>query len=322
MTTKRLVTGIKPTGTLHLGNYFAAIKPALALQEEYESYIFVADVHALNALTDSKALQENILQTAKAYLAAGLDPQKATLFQQSQLPHGELAMMVGAQTTLGLLERAHAYKDAVAKGNPINFGLFSYPVLMAADILLYQAELVPVGKDQHQHLEMAREIAERFNHLYGQTFVLPKALEHNVPTILGLDGRKMSKSYNNVIGLFDAPEVITQKVMRIVTDSKRPEEPKDPDTDTLFSLYSLVASAEEVQVMRKRYLEGGISYKEAKEMLAAAIIAYVQPIQENKVTLDANEDEVRRILKEGAERAQVIAQQTMQTTRERLGLIL
>jgi tryptophanyl-tRNA synthetase len=315
---KRLVTGVKPTGDIHLGNYFAAIKPAVELQQEYESFIFVADIHALNSVTDAQGLRNGTLEVAKAYLAAGLDPERVTLFQQSMLPHGELAMMIGAQTGIGLLERAHAYKDAKAKNSPINFGLFSYPVLMAADILMYQAEIVPVGKDQHQHLEMAREIGERFNHLYGETFTLPQPLMHNVPTIPGLDGRKMSKSYNNVIGLFEEPDALRQKVMKIVTAP----ELKAPEEDTVFGLYKLVAPTEAVAALHTRYTEKTISYKEAKELLAEALITFVQPIQEKKAYFDAHEDEVKDILSKGATRAQEVASQTMQTVRERTGLLL
>jgi tryptophanyl-tRNA synthetase len=322
MTKKRLITGIQTTGTIHLGNYFAAIKPAIDMQAEYESFLMLADVHALNSVTDPKVLRSNILETAKAWIAAGLDKESTALFQQSQLPHGELALMISAQMGIGFLERAHAYKDAIAKEKSINFGLFSYPVLMAADILMYNAEIVPVGKDQHQHLEMAREVAERFNHLYGKTFLMPQAFEHEVPTIPGLDGRKMSKSYNNVICIFEAPEDIRKKVMKIITDSKLPEEPKDPETCTVFGIYKLVASPEAIEVMRQRYIKGGISYKEAKETLAEALLAYLKPMQERKAALDQDEAQVIRILEEGAARASVVAQTTMQTVRERLGLLL
>jgi len=319
---KRLITGIRATGDIHLGNYFAAIKPMVDLQHEYQAFIFVADVHALNTVTDPQKIRANIMQTVKAYLAAGIDPVHTTLFQMSQLPHGDLAFMIGAQTSMGLLERAHAYKDAEAKGESVNFGVFAYPVLMAADILLYQAEVVPVGKDQHQHLEMAREIAERFNHLYGKTFTPPQTYEHEVPTIPGLDGRKMSKSYGNVIGIFEEPEEIRKKVMKIITDSKRPEEPKDPETDTIFAIYRLVSTPEDTEVLRKRYVEGGISYKEAKDMLADNLLAYLKPIQERKAALDANESEIIRILDDGAKRALIIATETMNLVRQRTGVAL
>jgi tryptophanyl-tRNA synthetase len=317
---KRSITGIRATGDIHLGNYFAAIKPMVDLQDTYESFIFVADVHALNTVTDPKKIRANILQTVKAYLAAGINPERTVLFQMSRLPHGDLAMMIGAQTGLGFLQRAHAYKDAEAKGESVNFGVFSYPVLMAADILLYQAEIVPVGKDQHQHLEMTREIAEKFNHLYGKTFAMPQTFEHDVPTIPGLDGRKMSKSYGNVIGIFEEPEEIRKKVMKIITDSKRPEEPKDPDTCTVFAIYKLVSSPEATEAMRKRYVEGGISYKEAKEALADALLAYLKPLQEREAAL--SDEEVIAILEDGAKRAQVIADQTIKLVRERVGVAL
>ena len=320
MPQQRLVTGIKPTGDIHLGNFFTAIRPVIEMQDQYDCYIFMADLHALNQRTDAEGLRRSIIEIAKAYLAAGLDPQRVALFQQSRLPHAELETMIGAQIGLGLLERAHAYKDAIAKGNSISYGLFSYPVLMAADILLYQAEVVPVGRDQHQHLEMTREIAERFNHLYGKTFVLPKAVETPFETIPGLDGRKMSKSYNNVIGLFDPPDVLEQKIAKIVTDSKRPEEPKDPN-DTIGQLYKLV-NPTSAESFLKVYAQGGVSYREAKQLLHAAVVGFLAPIQERKQALDLDEDQVLEVLEQGAARARVVADKTVEEVKQKLGLIL
>lgn len=320
MQQKRLVTGIKPTGDLHLGNLFTAIQPVVALQDEYEGYIFIADLHALNQRTDSEGLNRNILEIAKAYLACGLNPQKTALFQQSMLPHAELATMIGAQVGLGHLERAHAYKDAIAKGRAANFGLFSYPILMAADILLYQGEAVPVGKDQHQHLEIAREIAGGFNTLYGQTFVSPQTVPTEHATVPGLDGQKMSKSYNNVIGIFDDAATLEKKIMRITTDSKGPTEPKDPN-DTIAQLHRLVAPSA-ADAFDTAYAAGEISYKEAKELLLAATIGFLQPIQERKQALDLNEAEVKQILAEGAERARIVADETIKLVKGRLGLLI
>ncbi|HSI21011.1 MAG TPA: tryptophan--tRNA ligase [Verrucomicrobiae bacterium] len=320
----RIVTGIQSTGNIHLGNYIGAMRPFVELQNSHECFVFVADLHALNGVHDPKVLQENVMVIAKAYLAVGLDPEKVTIFRQSAVQeHAELAVILAPFTSHGLLERAHAYKDAVAKGKPVNAGLFYYPVLMAADILLYKPELVPVGADQQQHLEMTREIAERFNHVYGETFPLPKAhlMGSEEHILKGLDGRKMSKSYDNVIGIFDAPDIIRQKVARIVTDSKRPEEPKDPATDTLFSIYRHVASPEAVAELYERYTQGGIGYKEAKDLLAEAVIAYVAPMQAKKAELDQDEDGVRAILENGAMRARAVAEQTVREVKEKIGLL-
>ena len=322
MAAKRLVTGIRPTGDIHLGNYFAAIQPTVALQDDYECFIFVADLHALNQVSDPAALSRAILEITKAYLAAGLNPEKVHLFQQSALPHPELAWMVGAQVGIGVLERAHAFKDSVPNGSDINFGLFSYPVLMAADILMYQAEVVPVGKDQQQHVEFARDWAERFNNLYGQTFTLPKAIHPSgIETVPGIDGRKMSKRYDNVIGLFDSAEVLEKKIMRITTDSKRPEEPKDSN-DVISQLFTLVASEESSRSFIERYTSGGMGYKEAKELLLGAVVEFLRPIQERKASLDQNEQEVRDILHRGAEAARVVAAETVAEARQHLGLVI
>ncbi len=322
MAAKRLVTGIRPTGDIHLGNYFAAIKPTVALQDAYECFIFVADLHALNQVSDPVVLNKAILEITKAYLAAGLNPEKVHLFQQSALPHPELAWMVGAQVGIGVLERAHAFKDSVANGSDINFGLFSYPVLMAADILMYQAEVVPVGKDQQQHVEFARDWAERFNNLYGQTFTLPKAIHpEGIETVPGIDGRKMSKRYDNVIGLFDSAEVLEKKIMRITTDSKRPEEPKDSN-DVIAQLFTLVASEESSRSFTERYTSGGMGYKEAKELLLGAVVEFLRPIQERKASLDQNEQEVRDILHRGAEAARKVAAETIAEARQHLGLVI
>ncbi len=320
----RVVTGIQPTGNIHIGNYIGAIRPAVNLQDSHECFLMIADLHGLNGGLEPEVLHQNILDIAKAYLACGLDPENVTLFRQSEVvEHAELSVMLAPSTSHGLLERAHAYKDAMAKGKPVNAGLFYYPVLMAADILLYKAESVPVGSDQQQHLEMTREIAERFNHTYGETFVLPQALlmggdEH---LLKGLDGRKMSKSYDNVIGIFDSPDEIRKQVAKIVTDSKLPEEPKDPDTDTIFSIYRHVALPAEVEDLAIRYRGGGIGYKEAKDLLAEALITFLVPIREKKQELDANEDAIHSILTRGAEKARVVASQTVKEVKQKTGLL-
>jgi tryptophanyl-tRNA synthetase len=322
MAAKRLVTGIRPTGDIHLGNYFAAIKPTIDLQNEYDCYIFVADLHALNQRSDADGLNRSILEITKAYLAAGLNPERVHLFQQSALPHPELAWMIGAQVGIGVLERAHAFKDSVANGSDVNFGLFSYPVLMAADILMYQADVVPVGKDQQQHVEFARDWAERFNNLYGQTFTLPKAIHpEGIETVPGLDGRKMSKRYANVVGLFDTAEVLEKKIMKITTDSKLPEEPKDGG-DTIAQLFSLVATPEAAADFLAQYTAGGMGYRQAKEELLAAVLTFLKPIQERKAALDQDEQQVRDVLKRGAEAAREVATETIAKARQHLGLVV
>jgi tryptophanyl-tRNA synthetase len=323
MEKKRLVTGIQPTGNIHLGNYVGAIRQVVALQNTHECFIFVADLHALNSVHEPEVLRQNILTIAKAYLAAGVDSEKIALFRQSDSYHAELSVILSSSTGHGLLERAHAYKDALAKGKLVHAGLFYYPVLMAADILLYKPEFVPVGADQQQHLEMTREIAERFNHTYGETFPLPQGYfmggdEH---ILKGLDGRKMSKSYDNVIGIFDLPEEVQAKVAKIVTDSKRPEEPKDPESDTIFSIYRHVDSESDVQNLAEKYKAGGMSYKEAKDLLAEAIISFTEPFRAKKEELDKDEDKVRAILAAGAERARQVARVTLEEVKERVGLL-
>lgn len=323
MNTKRLVAGIKPTGVIHIGNYFGAMRPMLELQDAHECYLFVADLHALNQVQNAEELRRTIREIAIAYLAVGIDPEKVTLFQQSTIPEvGELSTILGACTSLGLLERAHAYKDAIAKGQPVNGGLFTYPVLMAADILLYRGEVVPVGQDQAQHLEMTREIAARFNHLYGETLPLPQPVHGTSESVLGLDGRKMSKSYGNVIGLFEELPSVRRKIMRIVTDSKRPEEPKDPDTCTIMSLYRLVAGPDDVKALEGRYLQGGIGYREAKEILADAMEAFLLPIQDKKREVEGRKQYVEDVLREGSKRARTEAMAVLDLVRERAGLTI
>lgn len=322
MSTKpRLLSGIKPTGDIHIGNYFGAIKQFIELQDQYESYVFIADLHALNQLYDPKEMARLIKEVATAYLAVGLDPEKVTLFRQSELPeHSELCWILNCITSMGLLERAHAYKDALAKGKPINMGLFDYPVLMAADILLYKPAVVPVGHDQEQHVEMTVDIAGRFNHLFGETFPMPKALTLTQTGVVpGLDGRKMSKSYGNVIGLFDPAEVVKKKAMSIVTDSKAPDEPKDPDTCNIFALHRLF-SQDILPELEQRYREGKISYKESKELLAERINLFLDPIRRKKLELDANPNYISQVLAAGKERAVAVARPTLQEVKQKVGL--
>lgn len=317
----RLVSGIKPTGDIHIGNYFGVMQPLLAMQESFESFVFIADLHALNQINDAALLRSLIREIATAYLAVGLNPEKVTLFRQSEIPaHAELCLIFNSITSMGLLERAHAYKDAVAKDRPVNMGLFDYPVLMAADILLYNPDVVPVGEDQQQHIEIMSDIAGRFNHLYGQTFAIPKGKIHeNTGVVLGLDGRKMSKSYANVLGLFDAPDVTKKKVMGIVTDSAGVTDPKNPETCTVFAFHRLFSQSQ-LPALDKRYREGSISYRESKEILLANVLAFLEPIQAKKRELDAQPEVVDQILAAGRTRAEEVAVETLRKVKERVGL--
>jgi tryptophanyl-tRNA synthetase len=318
----RLLSGVKPTGDIHIGNYFGAMKQFVDLQDKYDSFIFIADLHGLNQIHEPEKLSKLIREIASAYLAIGLDPKKVTIFRQSEIAeHSELCWIFNCITSLGALERAHAYKDAKAKGLTINAGLFDYPVLMAADILLYKPDVVPVGADQQQHIEMTVDIVERFNHLFGDTFTTPKGLIMQEAGIIpGLDGRKMSKSYSNVIGLFDPPEVIRRKVASIITDSKRPDEPKDPQNCKVFALHRLF-SPNELANLGQRYRTGKIGYKESKDLLAENIIRYLDPIQSRKRELDAHPLIVNQCLAEGREKALPIARVTIKEVKQRVGLL-
>lgn len=319
---KRLVSGIKPTGDIHIANYFGAMHQMRTLQDEYECFLFVADLHAFNQIQEAGQLRTSILEIAKAYLAVGINPEKVTLFQESKVAaHSELTILLNSLTSLGLLERAHAVKDARAKNKPINAGLFEYPVLMASDILLYQADVVPVGEDQQQHLEMTREIAERFNHLFGEFFKLPQGVHGEVGTIKGLDGQKMSKSYNNTIGLFDDEATVTEKVMRITTDSKAPHESKDPENDTLFAFHRLF-SKNELPELEARYKQGEIGYKESKDILAKNMNTFLEPFRAKKAELDTQDQLVMDILEAGAQKARPIAEATLAEVQRRIGMQL
>lgn len=319
---QRLLSGIKPTGDIHIGNYFGAMRQFLDLQNEFESFVFIADYHALNQLQDAQELSKNILEIAKAYLAIGLDPKKVVLFQQSAVPEvTELAWIFNCLTPIAELQRAHAYKDAVAKGKSVNMGLFDYPVLMAADILIYNSEVVPVGQDQKQHLEMAQDMAKKFNKVFGEIFKVPKErILEGVATVPGLDGLKMSKSYKNTIGLFDDEKTVLKKVMSIKTDSKGATDAKDSKTDNIFALHKLFATVDELKELERAYKEGGISYKESKELLGERINNFLQPIREKKLELDANEKPVKEILMVGAEKARVEARAMIKRVREKVGV--
>src|SRR5690348_3523290 len=254
----RILSGIQPSGVLHIGNYFGMMRPAIALQTEGEALYFIADYHALTSVRDPEILRANSRRVALDFLACGLDPDRATLFRHSDVPQvTELAWILSTVAPMGLLERAHSYKDKLARGISPTVGLFSYPILMAADILIYDSDIVPVGKDQKQHIEMTRDIAVKMNEVFGEIFKLPEPrIQASTETVPGIDGQKMSKSYGNNIDIFGEEKEMRKRVMSIVTDSTSVDAPKDPSNSTIFKLYSLVASDEEIADMRERFLKG------------------------------------------------------------------
>ncbi|HLG25470.1 MAG TPA: tryptophan--tRNA ligase [Candidatus Gracilibacteria bacterium] len=323
---KRILSGIQPSGNPHLGNYLGAMKNHVNMQKTHESFIFIADLHALTTVRDAKKLHEATMGVAIDYLALGLDPEKTVFFRQSDvMEHSELAWILSCITPMGLLERAHAYKDATAKGmKDSTAGLFTYPVLMAADILLYQPDLVPVGKDQKQHVEIARDIAEKFNTTFGDVFKLP---EDHIPAdagyIIGTDGEhKMSKSYGNVIEFFADEKTLKQQVMGIKTDSTPLEEPKNPDTCAVFKLYSYFGSPSEVKDLRNKYEKGGFGYGDAKKILLQKLLETFAPYRQKRIELASDLGYVEEVLKKGAEKARKVAQKTMEKVRRKTGLAL
>ena len=317
---KRLFTGIQSSGQLHIGNYLGALKPFVESYDKYESMLMVADYHALTSLRDATLLRENIIDVVADYIAVGVNPAQATIFKQSDvLEHTELAWIFECLVTVPFLSQAHAYKDKVAKGLEANAGLFNYPMLMAADILLYDSDVVPVGEDQRQHIEYAREAAAKFNIAYGDTFIEPKEMIlKGVGTVPGIDGKKMSKSYNNTIPLFGTDEAIRTAVMSIKTDSTAVGAPLNPETDITFGLHThFTPNLAEIQ---KRYQDGTIGYKESKELLANNIIATIAPMRERRAAL--SREAVIQILKDGAEVARAKAQAKMKLVREKVGVAL
>ena len=318
----RILSGFQPSGTLHLGNYFGAMQPNLEFQKLGESYLFIADYHALTTSPDPEALRQRVFDVALDFLACGLDTDHTVFFRQSDVPCvTELMWILNTITTVGFLERAHSYKDKIAKGFMPNAGLFTYPVLMAADILLYQSDLVPVGKVQKQHLEITRDLAIRFNERYGEVFTVPEGhIAENVAVIPGLDGQKMSKSYNNTIPLFGAPKAIRKLVMSIVTDSKGLEDIKDPDTCNVAKLYKLLATDEQYADLCSKYRAGNFGYGHAKQALFEAIEAFFGPMRAKREEFAKDPGEVWNILNKGAERARITAEATMEKVRKAVGL--
>ncbi len=321
---KRILSGIQASGTPHLGNYLGAMKNHIAMQNEYETFIFIADLHALTTVRDPEKMRSSTLELAIDYLALGLDPQKTVFFRQSDVyEHTELAWIFNCITPLGLLERAHAYKDATAKGvKEPTAGLFTYPILMAADILLYKPNLVPVGKDQKQHIEIAQDIAEKFNHTFGEVFPRPEPhIPEEVASIIGTDGEhKMSKSYGNVIEFFADEATLKKQIMGIKTDSTPLEAPKDPDKDAIYKLYSFFANEEEKQELAKKYRQGGFGYGDGKKLLHAKVLEYFAPYRKKRIELSQDLSYVNSVLKDGAERARKVAGETMKEVKKHVGL--
>jgi tryptophanyl-tRNA synthetase len=318
----RILSGIQPSGSLHIGNYFGMMKPMIAYQEEAELYCFIVNYHAMTSVTDMKQLSQGTVEAALDFLALGLDPDKAIFWVQSDVPEvTELTWILNNVTPVGLLLRSHSYKDKIAQGITPNHGLLSYPVLMAADILLYQSERVPVGQDQQQHLEIARDIAIKFNHMFGETFVIPEAeINPNIPTVLGIDGRKMSKSYDNTIEIFAEEKELRQKIAGIVTDSIPVADPKDPDKCNLFAIISLFLTEKEKAELADRYRQGGLKYSDVKKELFDRIWEYFDAARNKRRQLERSPDHIREILKTGADKARMKALPTLKLVRERVGL--
>jgi len=321
---KRLLSGIKPTGKAHIGNYFGAMRQFVELQDSYDAFIMIADYHALNFIQNKEEMRENTMELILDYLGIGLDPNKVVLFKQSDIPaHTELTWIFDTITTMPYLMRAHAYKDAQAKNAEITVGTFNYPMLMATDILLYDPAIVPVGSDQKQHVEYARDTALKFNNIFGDAFSLPEPMIlEEVATVPGTDGQKMSKSYKNTIPLFGTDEEIKKAVMSIVTDSKTPEEPKDPNTCNIFALHKLFLKPDELKALQERYIQGGLGYKESKEMLLEEILSLVRPMRERREMYAKNPHLVNEIITNGNTKARDIAERKMKTVRSLIGVTL
>lgn len=318
----RALTGIKPTGAPHVGNLLGAIRPALDLQSSYEAYYFIASYHALTTTHNAEDMRKAVLEVASTWLALGLDPARTCLFNQHDVPEvTELAWILSCVTGKGMLDKAHAFKDAEATGRDINVGIYTYPVLMAADILIFDSDVVPVGKDQKQHVEIARDIALRFNHQFGDTLKLPQPLiRDEVATIPGLDGRKMSKSYENAIEIFLPPKQLRKKLMTIQTDSTPMGSPLNPDTCNVFALYKLFATAEQTADLASRYRAGSLGYGHAKQELFEVMDVTLAESRERYFEFLSRPTDVREILEGGAARARAVARTTVDRVRNRVGV--
>src|SRR3989454_4499379 len=323
----RILSGIQPSGVLHIGNYFGMMRPAIELQKEGEAFYFIADYHALTSVRDPKVLRENSRRVALDFLACGLDPERAAVFRQSDVPQvTELAWILSTVAPMGLLERSHSYKDKLARGLPPSVGLFNYPVLMAADILIYDSDIVPVGKDQKQHIEITRDLAVKMNETFGSEpdgwiFKLPEPrIQAATEVVPGIDGQKMSKSYGNNIDIFGDEKETRKRVMSIVTDSAPMEAPKDSSRSTIFKLYSLVASQNEVAEMRERFQKGGAGYGDFKKQLFEKLWDYFAPMRKRREEILADKTYIDDVLRRGAKRANEVADQVMERVRATVGL--
>ena len=318
----RILSGIQPSGVLHIGNYFGMIQPAIALQAEGEAFYFIANYHALTSVRDPNVLRENSRRVALDFLACGFDPDRGALFMQTDVPQvTELAWILSTVAPMGLLERAHSYKDKLAHGMAASAGLFIYPVLMAADILIYDSDIVPVGKDQKQHIEITRDLAVKMNETFGQIFKLPEPrIRAATETVPGLDGQKMSKSYGNTIDIFGDEKETRKRVMSIVTDSKPVDEPKDPATSTIFQLFSLVASKDEIAEMGERFRKGGAGYGDFKKQLFEKLWEYFSPMRKRREEILADKLYIDNVLVRGARRANEVADDVMTRVRAAVGL--
>ncbi len=321
---KRILSGVQPSGKPHLGNYLGAMRQHIEMQTDFQCFLFIADLHALTTVRDRELMISQTYELAVAYLALGLDPEKTVFFKQSNLPeHSELCWIFDCITKMPFVERAHAWKDAQAKGKKeVTVGLFNYPILQAADILLYQPDLVPVGQDQKQHIEMTRDIAQNFNQTFGEVLKLPDPfIKEEVAVVPGTDGQKMSKSYGNTIDLFTDDATLKKQVMGIVTDSIPMEAPKDPDKCNVYSLYKLLATEEEAATLAEQYRAGGLGYGDAKKALHSKILEHFGPARERYQQILEKEDFVYSVLEEGAQKAKAVATKTLNEVKRKVGYI-
>lgn len=316
-----MLSGIKPTGNPHIGNYFGALKQWVEMQDEYEAFVFIPDYHAVISVQDGQTMSDNIMNVAMDLLAVGIDPEKTTLYKQSDIPcHTELTWIFNCLTTMPQLMRAHAFKDSEAKNKEVSVGLFDYPVLQAADIVLYDAHVVPVGEDQRQHIEMAREIVRKFNNTYGDTFVEPdEYVREQVGTIVGNDGQKMSKSYGNQLALFASEKETEKYIMTVPMDSKGVDEKKNPDDYALYDIAKLFCDPDQDRELRAMFENGGVGYGDIKKYVAGLINDYLRPMREKRKEYEQNPELVKKILKEGGKKAVSIANSKMEVVRDKVG---
>ena len=319
----RILSGIQPSGALHIGNYFGMMEPSIRLQDEGEAYYFIADYHALTTVQDGETLRQNCFEAALDFLACGLDPSKSVFFRHSAVPEvTELSWLLSTVTPMGLLQRCHSYKDKIDKGITPPHGLFAYPVLMAADILIYDSDIVPVGRDQKQHVEVTRDIAIKINEIYGEGLLkLPTPqIRESMARVPGLDGQKMSKSYGNTLDIFGPEKAQRKKVMKIKTDSVEVDQPKDPDTSIIYELYQLFSNESEIEAMANDFRNGGVGYGEFKKRLWEGYWEYFAPMRARREELLANRDHVDEVLKQGAEKARELATGVLGRVRHAMGL--